>query len=351
MAVHPCAYTPSNVEDLRRDYNITVSVQHVLVSTEKFRAAEIFKHNYELYAPGTMTYVPYHAYEGQTTPPSDLGRPGDTFLDTGSSELYARQIGKWIEWREPVPSKRTMASQLNETTWSEFRSLLIAHPDFPHADRFLWCDGHEMGWFGRPAISGKRKDMFEEMEFGLDDVGNGRAVVKRLLETRAKGDKRTHEEAPPNVKSRKKSRVNASKAQSTDDIVHSASSASATRSVEVTPMDDMMKVLGKAMEHALGVQVQTQEGELKTAHVKIQALEQRISELQLKHVMELNRLQQQLADENEQRLLAEAELAREVKDHKKVQKRYDKLAANIHRMHSTFHDLFPDVGHDMSTEK
>ncbi|EIW81699.1 hypothetical protein CONPUDRAFT_143427 [Coniophora puteana RWD-64-598 SS2] len=281
-----------------------------------------------------MTYVPYHAYEGPTAPPSDLGRPGDTFLDTESSELYARQIGKWMEWRGPVPSKRTMASQLNETTWSEFRSLLIAHPDFPHADRLLWCDGHEMGWFGRPAISGKRKDMFEEMEFGLDDVGNGRAVVKRLLETRAKGGKRVHEDAPPTVKSHKKSRANTSKAQRADDIIHSATSVSTTRTLDVAPVDDMMKVFGKAMEHALGAQVQTQEGELKTAQVKIQALEQRISELQLKHVMELNRLQNQLADENEQRLLAETGLAREVKGHKKVQKRYDKLTANVQRMHS-----------------
>jgi hypothetical protein len=79
-------------------------------------------------------------YRGSGAPSSDLGTPGDTYIDVDALLLYARCAEGWMPW--PGPAKR---------------SASLVHP--MHDSLFLWCNStkNQVSWMRKIKMKKIRK--------------------------------------------------------------------------------------------------------------------------------------------------------------------------------------------------
>ncbi|KAI0301878.1 hypothetical protein B0F90DRAFT_1667717 [Multifurca ochricompacta] len=96
--------------------------------------------------------IHYFEFRGQGPPPSDLGYPGDVWLNVrpGELSLYARTLSEWVIWPGPRKAKKHM-----------FEHPLIT-------GRYLWCTRKHVLWYTCDGIrkSASLQTRGEEEDFG-----------------------------------------------------------------------------------------------------------------------------------------------------------------------------------------
>ncbi|KAI0303059.1 hypothetical protein BC826DRAFT_983110 [Russula brevipes] len=96
--------------------------------------------------------IHYFEFRGQGSPPTDLGYPGDVWLNTrpGELSLYARTLNDWVIWPGPRKAKKQM----------------FEHPLVP--GRYLWCTRKHVLWYTCDGIrkSASLQTRGEEEDFG-----------------------------------------------------------------------------------------------------------------------------------------------------------------------------------------
>ncbi|KAA1477472.1 hypothetical protein DENSPDRAFT_844644 [Dentipellis sp. KUC8613] len=101
--------------------------------------------------------IHYFEFRGKCPPPSDVGHPGDVWLDLtpGNYALYAcmHAPGQWARWPGPRKAKKQM----------------FAHPLLP--GRYLWCTRKHVLWY---TCDGIRKNASLQMRGEEDDFGRTR---------------------------------------------------------------------------------------------------------------------------------------------------------------------------------
>jgi hypothetical protein len=141
---------------------------------------------YQLETPSessTNITIPFYEFRGKGPPPTDIGNPGDVYIETGADAfaLYAKMRTGWKTW-DPLP------------TWGGIfppASEFLAHPDLENLNRFFWCDGYQLGWYALSGVRGKRSRMRQEGMYrtmgGLAEEHNSNAVasevIRRMLES------------------------------------------------------------------------------------------------------------------------------------------------------------------------
>jgi len=359
---HPCAELPRNTKHLADDYGIRVKKRKIEVNRADYAWTEMAHStgwDLEESAAG-VSYVPFHLYTGTlAAPPSGVGRVGDVYIDTKSCSVAARLARGWSEWRGPVPAGDTSTLKLKgyDELADDKGVLALAHPELRGCDRYFWCDGANVGWFAGAKFKWMRSRT-SGMRLAESSIQAGRTLVKRMLEewnrNAEKGEKgkkrrRGQMDEPHADQAYKRARMG--------DIPPGCGptgdrSAIPSKSVAV---NDVMQAFGKVMGQALT----NHSGDaLQVAQVKARTLERQIPELQLQHVMELNKLKNELetALERSEGLVREnkrleEQLWIEAECHKKTQKRYDKLQGKVQRMHEAMHTLFPELQQEAAGEQ
>ncbi|TFY61994.1 hypothetical protein EVG20_g6857 [Dentipellis fragilis] len=101
--------------------------------------------------------IHYFEFRGKCPPPTDVGHPGDVWLDLtpGNYALYAcmQAPGQWARWPGPRKAKKQM----------------FAHPLLP--GRYLWCTRKHVLWY---TCDGIRKSASLQMRGEEDDFGRTR---------------------------------------------------------------------------------------------------------------------------------------------------------------------------------
>lgn len=96
--------------------------------------------------------IHYFEFRGQGPPPTDLGFPGDVWLNVrpGELSLYARTLTEWVIWPGPRKAKKQM----------------FEHPLVP--GRYLWCTRKHVLWYTCDGIrkSASLQTRGEEEDFG-----------------------------------------------------------------------------------------------------------------------------------------------------------------------------------------
>ena len=96
--------------------------------------------------------IHYFEFRGQGSPPTDLGYPGDVWLNVrpGELSLYARTLSEWVIWPGPRKAKKQM----------------FEHPLVP--GRYLWCTRKHVLWYTCDGIrkSASLQTRGEEEDFG-----------------------------------------------------------------------------------------------------------------------------------------------------------------------------------------
>ena len=159
-------------------------------------------HNREFYVPevpddypyqmeksksSTNISIPFYEFRGNGPPPTDIGNPGDVYLQIGAENLtlYAKMRSGWKIWN-PLPMWGSMLPPASE---------LIAHPDSDNLKRYLWCDGYQLGWYALSGVRGKRSRMRQDGMYrtkgGLTEEPNSTVVatevIRRMLDGQETG--------------------------------------------------------------------------------------------------------------------------------------------------------------------
>jgi hypothetical protein len=114
-----------------------------------------FRHHWPLGMEASYPYeyfplddtVHYFEFRGEGPPPSDIGYPGDIYIDLteGSPAVYAMGITEWVLWHGHLSCK---AGHRDPREIKPFSHPLLR-------DRILWCSEKTVMWYSRDTI---RKD-------------------------------------------------------------------------------------------------------------------------------------------------------------------------------------------------
>src|ERR1700683_3907026 len=102
----------------------------------------------------TNIIIPFYEFRGKEPPPTNIGNPGDVYLETGADAfaLYAKMRTGWKMW-DPLPTWGSIVPPASE---------FLAHPDSENLNRFFWCDGYQVGWYAFSGVRAKRSRMRQE---------------------------------------------------------------------------------------------------------------------------------------------------------------------------------------------
>lgn len=130
----------------------------------------------------TNIAIPFYEFRGRGPPPTDIGNPGDIYLQTGVETfiLHVRTGTEWKVW-DPLPTWGSIVPPASE---------FLAHPDSKGLNRYFWCDGYQLGWYALSSVRNKRSRMRLE---GIYRTGSGLAeehdpsvvameAIRRMLE-------------------------------------------------------------------------------------------------------------------------------------------------------------------------
>lgn len=131
----------------------------------------------------TKINVPYYEFRGKGPPPTDIGKLGDLYLDLTDVKSYALYVLTrmgWTMW-DPLPAQSGTVPPVPE---------LLAHPQSSKLNRYLWCDGCQLGWYSLTSLgrmrSRMRHDGIYRVKGGLTEEYNSGTVatevIRRMLE-------------------------------------------------------------------------------------------------------------------------------------------------------------------------
>lgn len=118
----------------------------------------------------------------------DIGHSGDLYFDLAEPKayaLYALTRAGWRMW-DPLPTQSGANPRSPE---------YLPHPDSVKLNRYLWCDGNQVGWYALSGLGGKRSRMRQDGMYrtkgGLAAENNSKAVaaevIRRMLEAEEAG--------------------------------------------------------------------------------------------------------------------------------------------------------------------
>jgi hypothetical protein len=108
----------------------------------------------------------------------DVGHPGDLYLDLADPKAYALYTLTRAGWRmwDPLPTQSGAIPRSPE---------YLAHPDSAELNRYLWCDGNQVGWYALSGLGGKRSRMRQDGMYrtkdGLAEEYNSKAVAAKVI--------------------------------------------------------------------------------------------------------------------------------------------------------------------------